>query len=190
MSYKTELMEQILTSPQGQRVIQTVTPMYGESYAALWLYQIIGLQLDEIRRWTLEYQKQVVPQNATWTIAYWEKEYGITPEPYWTLEQRQKNIVNRMYHILPMNPARLASIASTAAGVPVEILEGLGQNSFDVLVRRNTDKFQRAKEEIEKFKPAHLIFTIHMAKLADAPLPVFGAVRACQYKKLNVEVKL
>ena len=47
MWYKTDLMEQILTSESAKQMIDYVSPIYGKSRIGLWLFQVIGLEIDE-----------------------------------------------------------------------------------------------------------------------------------------------
>ena len=44
MWYKTDLMEQILTSESAKQMIDYVSPIYGKSRIGLWLFQVIGLE--------------------------------------------------------------------------------------------------------------------------------------------------
>ena len=57
MWYKTELMEQILTSESAKRMIDYVSPIYGKSRIALWLFQIISNLREQFYRYRLEYVK-------------------------------------------------------------------------------------------------------------------------------------
>jgi hypothetical protein len=47
--YTTELIQKIVTSESGQRMIQRVTNKYGESYVGLWLFQVMGESNDEMK---------------------------------------------------------------------------------------------------------------------------------------------
>jgi hypothetical protein len=182
------MVEQILTSEEGQTILEYLSPIYGRSYAGLWLLQVIGMQLDKASAWTAELALQVTPQTATWTIDFWEKQYGIVPDDYWTLEQRQENILQKMRFFAPITPKKLEEVVSAAAGVPVEIIENTGQNTFHVLVRRYTEYFERAKELIDEAKPAHLIYTIQIAQQILSTATVYGGVGVSMYQKFNVEV--
>ena len=188
MSYRTDMVEQILTSKEAQNILEWLSPIYGNSYVGLWLLQIIGMQLDKAGQWTAEMALQVTPQTATWTIEFWEKEFDIVPDDGWTLEQRRQNILAKMKYIAPMNPAKLAEIASAAAGVPVDILENTGKNTFAVLVRQYTDNFDRAKAMIDEAKPAHLIYTIQIAYLILASGNVYSGVGLTVHQKFYVKV--
>lgn len=190
MSYKTDLMEQILTSKEAQTIIEYVSPVYGESYVGLWLFQVIGAQLDDMLNWSEDLYNQVTPQTATWTIEYWEKEYGIVPEADWTIEQRQQNIMSKMKYRAPMSPKKIEDLASAILGVPVEIEENTAKNTFTVYVRKNVteEKFARAKQEIDNAKPAHLIYNIHIAELKEALVNTAATMVAEVNKKHIVEV--
>lgn len=87
MWYKTELMEQILTSESAKRMIDYVSPIYGKSRIGLWLFQIIGLELDDVKEICDDIYDQIFVSRATWSLPYWEKAYEITPLPDQTIEQ-------------------------------------------------------------------------------------------------------
>lgn len=190
MSYKTELMEQILTSREAQIIIDYVSPIYGESYIGLWLFQVIGAELDDMHDWSEDFYNQVTPQTATWALDYWEKEYDIVPEADWDLEQRRQNIISKMKYRAPMNPNKIEDLASAILGVPVDIVENTGKNTFSVYVRKNVneEKIARAKQEIDKVKPAHLIYNIHVAELREADIQTAVTMVAEVNKKYIVEV--
>ena len=95
MWYKTELMEQILTSESAKRMIDYVSPIYGESRIGLWLFQVIGLELDDVQEICEDIYDQMFISRATWSLLYWEKAYGITPLSDQTIEQRRQQIKQR-----------------------------------------------------------------------------------------------
>ncbi len=155
-------MEAILKSPQAQRIIDFVAPIYGESYTALWLFEVIGRALDDVAGYAATLQKQAVPDTATWTLPYWEKEYGITPDPAWTEEQRQKNILAKIKYVPPVNPQKLAEFASAAAGVPCRVIENVSKNTFRIEIDGNSRTLERLQKIIEEAKPAHLIWSMQV----------------------------
>ena len=42
-------MEQILTSESAKQMIDYVSPIYGKSRIGLWLFQVIGLEIDDVK---------------------------------------------------------------------------------------------------------------------------------------------
>ena len=142
--YETELMRQILTSPMAQKMIQEISPRYGSAYVFLWLMQITGLEWDEMDKWIEEFRLQVVPQTATWSLEYWEKQYGIVSNPDWSYERRRQNILNKRNSRGPMNPAKLEKIATVAAGYPVRVEENTGKNQFTLYISATPDMVDEA----------------------------------------------
>jgi Uncharacterized protein conserved in bacteria (DUF2313). len=183
------MMETILKSPSAWRIVEWLTPQYGNAYAFLWLLQVIGAQLDEYTKWAKDFYSEVTPQTATWSISFWEKEYGIVPSSSWTLEQRRRNLMNRICVFLPMNPKRMESLVSDVIGVDVEIVENVGKNRFEVLLKEFTTELELARQEVEKYKPAHLIFNVRVAKeiVPEYLKAYFGAVPVVS-KSYHVEV--
>lgn len=188
MTYTTELMKQILTSKEAQTIIDYVSPQYGRAYVALWLFQSIGSALDRLDNFTDEYIKQVVPQTATWSIDMWEKQYGIISNPEWTIEQRQKNITNRMIYRAPMNPSKIQNLISNIYGVPVEIKENVGKNKFTVIIRGYISDLAMGKRAIDEAKPAHLIYDIYVSELAISKASVYHGIAVSEQEIINVEV--
>ena len=188
MSYRTDMVENILTSEEGRTILEYLSPIYGESYVALWMLQIIGMQLDKVRNWTAEAALQVTPHTATWTLDFWESEYGLVPNANWTIEQRRQNIMVNMKFQAPMNPALLKDIASTVAGVPVDLVENTAKNTFTLLVRQYTEAYDQIKVAVDRAKPAHLIYVIQLAILVTANLKVYTGIGSSMRETYKVKV--
>ena len=188
MSYRTDMVEQILISPEAQTILEYLSPIYGESYVGLWLLQVIGMQLDKASNWTAEMAMQVTPQTATWALDFWEKEYGIIPVDDWTIEQRRQNVIAHMKLVAPMNPTRLEEIASLAAGVPVQIIENTGKNHFTVFLRDYLKSFDRLYEVIDEAKPAHLIYSLQVALQIPTESNVYAGVGVSMFQRFNIKV--
>lgn len=160
--YETELMREILKSPMAQKMIQEISPRYGSAYVFLWLMQVTGAEWDEMSRWAEEYQLQVVPQTATWALEYWERQYGIDPNPDLTDDQRRQAIIAARSSKGPMNPARLERIASAAVGAPAKIEENTSVNRFALHITAppwSVDE-EAVKAAIKPAKPARLRYDI------------------------------
>ncbi len=161
MRRRTNLMAEVLKSPSAQRIIDFVAPIYGESYTALWLYEVIGRVLDEIVFSAGSLKEQTLPQTSTWALPYWEKEYGLSTDSSWTVKQRQANIIAKMKFTPPANPARLAQYASAATGVDCRVIENISKNTFAVSFEGRAGSLERLASVINGAKPAHLIWQIN-----------------------------
>lgn len=191
MKYRTELMDEILTSPTAQRYIDFIAPVYGNGYVALWMFQTIGLALDDLTQFADGLGDQMAPQTADWSIPDWEAEYGILPDSSLTIEQRRANILMRMRFVAPANPYRLAQYASAASGVPCEIVENIGKNTFAVVMRAYGGDIANMEAVLDTAKPAHLIYIYYVSMLREAESRIYSAVAGSYHKRYpNVELDL
>ena len=187
---KTELAEEILTSDEAKTIYNMVSPIYGNSYVALWIFQAIGKELDIAEQLAEGLFQELRPETATWFLPEWEKRYGITPGADWTLERRREAVINKRKFNAPVTPEKLSALASALVGVPVDIIENTGKNKFTVYIRQNTttEKFDSAREAIDEAKPAHLIYDIVIAEEHIVPVNNYVAVGAATKEYHNVEV--
>lgn len=165
LHHSTELAEKILTSDSARQMYNNVSPIYGNSYVGLWMFQVIGLELDRMMSYFEDIPNQLNPATATWLLPAWEERYGITPGTDWTIERRRDAVVSKRKFNAPITPTKLGEMLSALAGVLVEVIENTGKNKFSVYVRDNipVEKFAGAKEVTDEAKPAHLIYDIEIA---------------------------
>lgn len=176
MHYTSELIESILKSPRSREILGWMPMVYDEAYVFLWLLETIGRELDDMESWSEEFQEQVVPQTATWTIPYWEEKYGIASNSEMPIEKRRERIVLKMQERIPMNPYRLEEILSKVTGAAVEIQENTGKNRFTVCFQGGLEAFAVAVKEINRLKPAYTIYTVRY--LHDLCIVVKNSYRA------------
>lgn len=163
MRNPTELMKTILTNETAQKIIDYVSPIYGNSYVGLWIFQAIGSVLDEVYKLSSELKHETNPMTATMLLDYWEDHYSIERGTGLTIEQRRNRILAKIKTKGSCNPAALAAAISAAlGGAPVEIIEHSGKNKFDVIVTEAVDSLNPAIAVIERMKPAHLIYDIRV----------------------------
>lgn len=162
MAYYTELMQEILRSQAAQRMVQEITPRYGEAYAFLWLLQAMGGEIDKVVGFAEELEDQTRPQTATWALKYWETEYGIPPDETRSIKARRETILQRTRGSGAMNPERIRQIAAAAAGVDAKVIENISKNTFAVIfeMSHNGAEEKAAIEALDKAKPARLIYQL------------------------------
>ena len=175
MRYHTELMRRILTNEKAQQIIDYVSPIYGDSYVGLWLFQAIGTVLGEVCTIAEQLRYETNPTTADLLLSYWESEYGITTDLSLTKEQRRAQVIAKIRNHGPVNPWMLEKAVSAAlGGVEVEITENIDRNTFIVNIRENVDSITPAVAVIERMKPAHLVYQIRVATktIAEADLKI------------------
>lgn len=163
MRYRTELMESILTNEMAQQIIDYVSPIYGDSYVGLWLYQAIGTVLGDVYALAEKLRYETSPATTELLLDYWEKHYGIPVNPRLTTSQRQTILIAKIQERGPINPTRLAaSVSASLGGVPVDIVENIAKNTFLVIVRELVPSLDPARATLSRRKPAHLIYEIRV----------------------------
>lgn len=178
--YNTELMQRILTSKAVWDIIDELAPIYGEARVALWLFQVIGAELDMTRQWTQETAEQVVPHTATWSLDYWEDELALPRNPALNTEQRRERILTHLRTRAPMNPYNLAKVASAAAdGAECWIEERAGAGSVFTLVV--TDFYpsktgeKKIRAAVDRAKQARLSYLIRYEQIAPKSVCAYAA---------------
>lgn len=190
MNYRTELMEKILTNPKAQQIIDYVSPIYGNSYVGLWMYQAIGTVMGEIYDICENLRYDTNPATATALLSLWEEHYGIPKDTSLTAEQRRLRIIAKTQDRGPANPSRLElAVSSALGGAHVEIQENIAKNTFMVNIRDYVNDFRAAIPVIERMKPAHLIYQIRVATktVSEKDLKIAIAMTHAEMYKVEVQ---
>lgn len=163
MRNPTELMRSILTNKTAQKMIDYVSPIYGNSYVGLWLFQAIGTVLDDVYELSTALRHEANPATATLLLDMWEDHYNLPRAPHLSVEQRRERIVSKLKTRGACNPAKMAAAVSAAlGGVEVEVEENTAKNTFTVIVLEPVESLFPAIAVIDRMKPAHLIYTIRV----------------------------
>ena len=171
-------IENFPTSEVGKRMLKSVSPIYENSYVAKWLYQVMGLEMDEAWEYFKELQNQGFPELATWGIRYWEQKYGIRSDNKLILAERRNQVIYRRTNKAPMNPVKLASLIQQATGVECEIEEDVEPYTFGltILSLPGSVSEDQVKNLVNKLKPAHISFTFVYGQHTTASLYYGGVI--------------
>lgn len=182
-------MTHILTDKTAQRIIDFVSPVYGNSYVALWIFQAIGAALSEVCEIADRLPYEASPSTAELLISHWERQYGFSPDSSMTVEQRRARIIAKGQSRGPCNPVRLAAAISAAlGGVEVQITENVAQNTFRVDILEIVDSINPAVAVLERMKPAHLIYELRVCEKTVADADIKIAIAITQAEQYKVEV--
>lgn len=167
----TEKMDEILISPAARRIVPQLSPIYGNAYVALWLFNAVGEQIDAMEQHSDELQLQVLPQTATWSIPYWEEDYGIKANDNAPLDERRRTLLSTMRTRAPMNPIWIENVLSVLSGTTVHIKENISKNRFEVIADDELDLAvkQKLQDKLNEIKPAHLLFLL--TQTIQLPIP-------------------
>ncbi len=190
MINRTELTNQILTSPTAQKMIDYVSQIYGNSYVGLWLFQAIGLILDEPVKYAEAMLKETNPITSVLLLDLWEQHYALPKDSSLTTEQRQARLEAKLKSRGPCNPSRLAAAVSAAiGGIEVRIVENVAPNTFRVEIQDPIPSTVPVVAVLEKKKPAHLLYELQVAHevVSEADLRVAVAVARAKIFRLEVQ---
>ena len=71
-------IEHFPTSESAKRMLGMVTKgYYDKSYVGKWLFQVMGLEEDELKKIIAELPAQIFPETATWSLRYHEEKWGL-----------------------------------------------------------------------------------------------------------------
>ncbi len=190
MRHETEMTRAILTNEKAREMIDYVSPIYGNSYVGLWIFQAIGTIMGKICSIAEDLRYETNPATANLLLDYWENHYGIPKDSSLTVEQRRLRLIVKTLTRGPCNPVRLESAVSAAlGGVPVEITENVAKNTFLVNIRAIVYDLTPAIAVLERMKPAHLIYQIRVATqmVSDADLKVAIAMTHAEMYRVEVQ---
>ena len=190
MRNPTDLMRAILTDETAQRMIDFVSPIYGNSYVGLWMYQTIGAVMDEACKLAEQLKNESNPATAKLLLDHWEDHYAIPRDSRLTVEQRRNRIISKIQSRGAVSPSRLAAAISSALnGVQVEIVENVAKNTFMINIREYVESIAPAVAVAERMKPAHLIYQIRVATNIVAQRDIDVAIAMTRAEMYKVEVK-
>jgi hypothetical protein len=143
-------------------MMKTVSPIYDKSYVAKWIFQVMGLEIDEAWQFIEELRLQAFPETATWGITYWEQRYNIPPDESLSLEERRQRVIIKRGKRSPMNPARIERIVRDVTGREDMVTEQNGEYTFyiSILPGESTVDYQELIDTIKSVKPSHLAFKV------------------------------
>lgn len=190
MRNQTEMMRAILTNETAQRIINFVSPIYGNSYVGLWFYQAIGTVMGEVCEIADRLSYETNPATAELLLDYWEDHYAIPRDSSLTVEQRRLRLTAKTQSKGGCTPARLAAAISAALnGVEVEIVENVAKNTFLINIRSYVESIAPAVAVAERMKPAHLIYQVRVATYTVAQRDLDIAIAMTHAEMYKVEVK-
>lgn len=154
-------MSDKITTITGKEMLASVTPIYNDDEYALSIFEANGKIMEEMRVVVKEVRNQMYPHKATWSFEYWEDALGLSNEDNLNDEQRRNRIITKIRTYFPMTPYRMEQIASSAAGVPVKIVDFVSPYIFEIILGiGDSVNIGELIYQVNETKPAHLDFII------------------------------
>lgn len=166
-------IEAFPTSESALRMLSYVTKnFYDNSYVGKWLYQVTGIEFDEVRKIIEELPYQMFPETATWGLQYHELKWQLPVRDNLTYEERRQLIYQKRDYKAPMTPARMESYLKNITNFQVYIADcndpgpfnyiPIHPNMFKVFVSgEGTLNTKAVKNAINKIKQSHTSYTLN-----------------------------
>lgn len=164
-------LENFPTSESAKRMLEYVDSggFYDESYVGKWIFQVMGMEMDEARAYIEELPYQAFPETATWGLRYHEQKYGLPVRENLPYEERRRYIYSKRDERLPMNPFRMEVILENLTGRKVHVDdESSPVNTFRVELEPgdNIVDVAAAIKKLKEIKQSHVAFTFCFTSLA------------------------
>lgn len=155
--------EAIIKTETGLRMYNAVTPgIYNQDPLQLSIFNANGLIMGEVLQRALKMHIDLMIQNATWSLPYWEQLFQIVPQDNQTIEQRRRAVIMKMNEFSPVTRRRMESIIDTFTEKNgTKINDKTGDYILRIFLRGpgETD-LVGIINAIEEVKPAHLDYRI------------------------------
>lgn len=178
--HKSDLIEKILTSKAGRRMLEYISPIYDDSYVGLNLLQIMGARLDIVSGWLDEYERQIVTKTATWSINLWEDTYGIPHDTTLSLDDRRVKVDTKRWSHGPASPYKMTKLAGDVCGFPTSSYDPQKEHYFGIRITANPQNVNERKIRavLDRAKPAHMEYDITYQQVVGETMYMGGLVRA------------
>jgi len=172
-------LDGIIRSPSAKTFLRMVTKgFYDNSYIGLWMYEVIGREWDEMRKWAEGLKDEINPQTCTWSIGIWEWVYGIETDESLPIEYRRQRILAKIIGVRPINPEVIRrGVAALMGGEldEVEVNNFVGPYRFEVILHpsgKSPFNYVKIFEYVRKIKPSHLAFEATVETKVDITIEI------------------
>lgn len=154
-------IERFPRSPTAQRMLNRVSPIYENSYVVKWLYEVMGVELDEARQLVQELGDQLFTQTVSWGIEYQEHKYSIEPDESLSLEERRARLYRKKTAGAPISPKRLEKYIADLWNMIVDLDETYAPGRFLISVLKDEQgNLREMLKDLREQKPSHLSWSI------------------------------
>ena len=188
-------IENFPTSEAAKRMMGYITGngFYDRSYVGKWIFQVMGIEMDEARRIIEdELPYQAFPETATWGLRYHEEKFGLPIRENLSPEERRKLILDRRDTKAPITPWRLEKMMNSVLGCDVKFVDIhepdnkiTHPNTFVVYLEgEGAFSLQKGIDKINDAKQSHTSYELHVR------LAVFVLVENILFNRMTVRLPI
>ena len=188
-------IENFPTSEAAKRMMGYITGngFYDRSYVGKWIFQVMGIEMDEARRIIEdELPYQAFPETAPWGHRYHEEKFGLPIRENLSPEERRKLILDRRDTKAPITPWRLEKMMNSVLGCDVKVVDIhepdnkiTHPNTFVVYLEgEGAFSLQKGIDKINDAKQSHTSYELHVR------LAVFVLVENILFNRMTVRLPI
>lgn len=179
-------LEHFPTTETAKRMMSRISPIYDRSYVGKWLFEVMGLEMEEARILVESLRDQCFIERCTWGMRYWEQRYGITPDETKPLEERRQAVIQKRGKAQAMTPATLEQILEALTEREVAVSEDNSNYRFTVSIGEGTSHvdYEAVIKKVNTVKPSHLEYSIELAR--KGTLNLYMTVASYQSKTVSL----
>ena len=171
-------LERFPRSDSAKRMLTYVTKgWYDNSYVGKWLYEVMGIELDQVQELIDELPYQAFVETATWGLAYHEIKWGLPVKESLPYEERRRLIYRKRDERAPMTPYRMEVILNNITGREAHVDDTSGPvNTFTVTLDPGDGAVDVAGaiQRLKEIKQSHVTFTVRI--LAFTQIEICGKI--------------
>lgn len=184
-------LEYFPSSEAGKRMIDSVSNgFYDTAYVGKWLFQVMGLEMDEARRVIEELPYQAFPETATWGLKYHEQKWYLPIREDLSYKKRRELIYQKRDYLSSMTPYNIEKYLNSVTGLEVHVCDkyDLGEfgfsvdaNEFKVVIIGEGLELEPIELLVSKLKQSHTVYEI----VIESPMKSKIMLGAC-YQEANI----
>lgn len=174
-----------ITTSTGEEILQSVTPIYNKDDLALAIFEANGTVMHDIGKTVEGLKFEMYPQNATWTIGYWEQMLGIKTHKTLPNAERVQRVLLELNKYFTITKVRLETIVNSFIVNKKAYIEDVdGEYAFVINVPPESKFTKELFDVVEEVKPAHLAASFATKRDFDLGIHIGGAVS--EYQITNI----
>lgn len=179
-------LEHFPTTETAKRMMSRISPIYDRSYVGKWLFEVMGLEMEEARILVESLRDQCFIERCTWGMRYWEQRYGIIPDETKPIEERRQAVIQKRGKAQAMTPAALEQILEALTQREVAVSEDNSNYRFTVSIGEGTSHvdYEAVIKKVNTVKPSHLEYSIELAR--KGTLNLYMAVASYKSKTVSL----
>ena len=153
------------TNTIAQRMLSRVSPIYENSYVMKWMYQVMGIELEEMRHYIQTFLLQRFPETATWGIKYLEQKYDVKTDDSLELQERRNKVIGARPYRGSVTPYYIEQVADRACGVETLVEEHNSEYYFNIYAddTGTTADLKNLIAAVDRVKPSHLCYCTNVS---------------------------